>query len=278
MTCQFSTVEPCGSCKTRLYSGGGGLWDPGSLYGQVQWCIWHSKAVPSTGKLPLQWQGLRISASTWSVLPVTLMYFRGSEQTYFKRESYSKRFPELRVLFTFGEFPGSGQKTVSTHVGQGEGYSIFPSMRHFTFNPVEEVFQSVSARRAIPSLHGYHVLLLRCLRFPSHMKFKFVPAGLSVRLSQYFRWHSNTAGGSVYSVFHLQLLSRVSLVSSDVPDFLILYRRSRQAHLGCTDDLNIWFFASITLPSPCTLSCLGSCDMRMKYRNLLFSEWIGKFF
>ena len=29
--CQLSTVEPCGSSKTRLYSGGGGLWAPGSL-------------------------------------------------------------------------------------------------------------------------------------------------------------------------------------------------------------------------------------------------------
>ena len=185
------------------------------------------------GKLFLQWQGLIISALTWSLLPVTLIYFLGSKQTYFKRELYSRRFPELRVLFTFGEFPGSGHVTVdsSMHVGHGEGYWNSPSEPHLTFTPFTDC-QSVSVSKAIPLLHGYHVWLFRLLRFPSHVKFRFVPAGLSVRLSQNLRWHSNTAGGSVYSVFHWQVLSRLSF-GQPWPSvaFLILYRRSRHAHL-----------------------------------------------
>ena len=210
--------------------------------------MWHSRAVPSIGKVFLQWQGLLISALTWSSLPVTLMYFRGSAQTYFKRELYSRRFPEPRVLLTSGEFPGSVHLTVSssTHVGHGEGFWSSPSAPHLILTPVTD-FQSVSVSKAMPLLHGYHVWLLRLLLFPSHVKFRFVPAGASVRLSQNFRWHSNTAGGSVYSVFHWQLLSRLSVGRSVDPDFLILYRRSRHAHLGNSLFTWHWFHLWCTI-------------------------------
>ena len=202
------------------------------------------------GKLPLQWQGFRISASTWSVLPVTLMYFRGSEQTYFKRESYSKRFPELRVLFTFGEFPGSGQNTQVQHMSA--------RVKDIPFSRPCDILRSIQLKKFSnlcphegPS-HHYTDTMFCCWDVSD-----FLPIWNSSLFQQgcLSGCHSTSDGIPILPVDPCTLCSICSC-SLGFPWLAPMFLTS----WSCIDghDMPI-------LPFWCILSSLGSYDKRLKY-------------
>jgi hypothetical protein len=95
----------------------------------------HSIFVPSYGKVFLQWQVLSIYEVRLAPLPLILIHFLGSKQTYLRMAPYPRVEPLAKVLFTPSELPGSGQLTVERQSVQEEGYARLPSASQLTFTP-----------------------------------------------------------------------------------------------------------------------------------------------